>query len=103
MLAPRHTAPETFERGIPDVLRFINVENQFQTGDAQFFGKFNSGVNQTEVVRLVPIGSPAVERVEVLTGASVSQKRFHERILAEVIGLNYRAGTPIFLRNIPAE
>ena len=34
MPAPSHSAPETFERSIPEVLRFINVENQFQTGDA---------------------------------------------------------------------
>ncbi len=72
MPAPSHTTPETFERGIPDFLRFIKIENQFQTGDAQFLGKFNSGVNQTEIVSLATIRGPAVERVEVLAGASVS-------------------------------
>ena len=72
MLAPSHTAPENSERGIPDFLRFIKIENQFQTRDAQFLGKFNRSVNQTEIVGLATIRGPAVERVEVLPGASVS-------------------------------
>ena len=32
--APSHAAPETFERGISDLLRLIKIENEFQTGDA---------------------------------------------------------------------
>lgn len=72
MAAPSQTAPKSFERGIPDFLRFIKIQNQFQARDAQFFGKFNGGMNQTEIVRFATIEGPAVERMEVLACSSVS-------------------------------
>jgi hypothetical protein len=72
MAAPSQTAPKSFERGIPDFLRFVKIQNQFQARDAQFFGKFNSGVNQTEIVGFATVKGPTVERMEVLACSSVS-------------------------------
>ena len=88
------------------LLGAVERKNEFQAGKARFAREFHSLGDQSEVMGLVAVARPLVQRLAILAGRNVSQESFHGmRLVVHNLscphGLCQNSAAPLLMRLLP--